>query len=78
MRGQTVRGESMRGETEAGMDRCPASGQLSPVWTVADTWGSASPLDAVTCHVPPERTRTGGLGRSERLVAITVAVPFGG
>lgn len=65
--------ECEAGEREAGSDQRPASGQLSPVWAVAATWGLASPPAAVTPRVPPGGTPTGGVGRPEGLVAIAVA-----
>lgn len=71
--GNREAGECEAGEREAGSDRRPASGQLSPAWAVAATWGPASPPAAVTPRVPPGGTPTGGVGRPEGLVAITVA-----
>lgn len=71
--GNREAGECEAGEREAGSDQCPASGQLSPAWAVAATWGPASPPAAVTPRVPPGGTPTGGVGRPEGLVAIAVA-----
>lgn len=71
--GNRETGECEAGEREAGSDQCPASGQLSPAWAVAATWGPASPPAAVTLRVPPGGTPTGGVGRPEGLVAIAVA-----
>lgn len=71
--GEHEAGECEVGEREAGSDQCLASGQLSPAWAVAATWGPASPPAAVTPRVPPGGTPTGGVGRPEGLVAIAVA-----